>query len=166
MTKKVFKGPTGSYLTRALFYEQTLADKSSVLYTLKNEDHEGFPSLYRLYMEENDPTEYHFANKYLDGWAHWEALCECIWFKPLVERWRKEIALRIKAEALKRIALEAKSTSKNAFSANRFLVSEGWVEKTESTTKRGRPSKKELEDTKKEILSKDQELNEILQRLN
>ena len=161
-----FKGPTGIYLTRALFFEQTLADKSTVLYTLKNEDHEGYPSLYRLYMETNDPTEFTFANEHLDGWAHWETLCECTWFKPYLDRWRKELSLRIKAEAIRRIALEAKSTSKNAFSANKFLVTEGWAVREESPTKRGRPSKKELEDTKNQILAQDQELNEILQRLN
>ena len=123
-----FKNSNGVFLLKALFYETTLADKSSVIYTLKDRDHEGYPSLYRLYMETGDLTEYQFASEHLDGWAHWEALCSCVWFQPYLERWRKELTLRHKAGALKRIISEAQSSSRNAFTANKFLVQSGWVE--------------------------------------
>jgi len=160
-----FKNSNGVFFLKALFFETTLADKSTVVYTLKDRDHEGYPSLYLLYLAENDLTEYQFANKYLDGWAHWEALCSCGWFKPYLERWRKELALKHKAEALKRIISEAQSSSRNAFTANKFLVSSGWVEETDKP-KRGRPSKKEIEDEKQAILSSDKELQQIAQNLN
>ena len=163
--KPIFRGPTGQFYLRALFFEQTLADKSLVVYTLKDRDHEGYPSLYRLYIEGNDLTEYEFANTYLEGWAHWEALCSCTWFKPYLERWRRELLLKNKAQALKRIISESKSDSRNAFTANRFLVTSGWMD-AEEKPKRGRPSKKEIEQEKYDILSADKELQEIAKSMN
>src|SRR3990167_1337022 len=93
-----FKNASGARLTQALFYEETGADKSSVIYTLKDQDHEGFPSLYRLYIEMEDILEYEFANKYLDNWSHWEWLTQAGWFKPYVLRWRKELELKIRSK--------------------------------------------------------------------
>ena len=161
----VFKSPQGHFLLRALFFETTLADKSSVVYSLKDKDHEGFPSLYLAYLEADDLTEYEFATAKLDGWAHWEALCSCSWFKPYVARWRTELKLKHKAQALKRIIAESRGSSRNAFTANKFLVTDGWVEQEEKS-KRVRPSKKEIEDEKRNILEADAELNEIAKTLN
>ena len=116
-------------------------------------------------MESGDLTEYTFATEHLDGWAHWEALCSCVWFKPYLERWRKELTLRHKAGALKRIISEAQSSSRNAFTANKFLVQGGWVD-PEEKPKRGRPSKKEVEAEKQAILSSDKELQDIVRNMD
>jgi hypothetical protein len=78
MTKvKNFKGPQGIYLTKALFLETYVYDKNTVLYTLKSEDTPDFPSLRNLYLNEEDPSEYVFANKYFANWEHWSKLKEC-----------------------------------------------------------------------------------------
>ncbi len=122
---------------KALFYEHTGADKSTVIYTLKDLPHQGFPSLYRLYMDCNDPTEYEFANEYLDGWEHWTMLCECTWFQPFRDRWRKELELRETAAALRKIRAAAHEDSRQSFQANKFLIERGWEEKAS----KGRPSK-------------------------
>lgn len=159
-----FKNPSGLFYLRGLFFETQGADKSTVIYTLKDEEHEGYPSLYQLYMEENDLTEYEFAFKHLGGWEHWTGLCKCTWFKPIVRRWREELRLQNKASALRRIITESRSSSKNAFTANRFLVSGGWIEDEEKKT-RGRPSKAELEAEKKRILNEVEDLDELGQRL-
>lgn len=129
MTNK-FRHPTNNIrFLKQLFFETTLADKEWVLYTLKDVDHNGYPSLYRLYMEADDVTEYVFANTYLDGWEHWQMLCECAWFKPYVARWRQELDLRMKARALAAIRSEARSGSRNAFAANKYLMERGWEPK-------------------------------------
>ena len=161
-----------------MFFEQTLADKSSVVYTLKDWDHsvestdasgvatvKVYPSLYRLYMEMEDLTEYEFANKYLDGWEHWEMLNACEWFKPYVERWRKELTLKVQARALKALRAEAQSSSKNSFVANKFLVDRGWVDKSEKSHGRGRPSKDEVKKAADAIALHDKRLEEDMQRL-
>jgi hypothetical protein len=67
------------------------------VYTLKSEDHQGFKSLKKLYLDEEDITEYRFANKYLDSYEHWKILLKCTWFKPLVESWREELKLKLQS---------------------------------------------------------------------
>lgn len=142
-----FKNEQGQRLLKALFFEQVGADKSTVVYSTKDNDHtyEGrtYPSLYRLYLACEDLTEYSFATKYLDGWEHWEILSNCTWMKPLVARWRKELQLLLKSKALFRLMNEAQSSSKNAFQANKFIVEKGYVD-AEAKSKVGRPSKEEI----------------------
>jgi hypothetical protein len=159
-----FKNITGSFYTKALFYETTMADKATVVYTLKDEDHKGFPSLYRLYLETRDPTEYLFANKYLGGWKHWQELCECTWFAPYVARWRQELELSIKAEALSRLLEESENTlSKKYVDVNRYLLEKGWVEK-ESTSK-GRPSKQQVKDEAVRLAKESSQVEDDFARL-
>jgi hypothetical protein len=162
--KKSFRHPvTNQRLLRALFFEETLADKSTVLYTLKDVDHEGFPSFYRLYMELDDPTEWKVSQELVDGWEHWEMLCKATWFKPFVERWRKELQLRMMSSALVRIKSEAKTGSKESFGANKYLLEKGWEPK--ETRGRGRPSKDEISKAANDIARADSQLSEDFKRL-
>lgn len=163
MSRSKFRSETNTRYLKALFFEQTLADKATVVYTLKDVDHEGYPSLYRLYMETNDPTEWKFATTYLDGWEHWEMLCGCNWFKPFVERWRRELELRMKSEALSRIMREAKTSSKESFQANKYLLEKGWEPK--ETSRRGRPSKAEVQEEAHRIASVNSRLNDDFERI-
>jgi hypothetical protein len=138
-----FRSPSSRRYLKGLFFETTLADKTSVSYTLKEHDHQGYPSLYRLYMEEKDPTEYRFATKYLDGWSHWEELLQCTWFQPHIAAWRRELELYIKSQALVNIFEEAvHPEGKNFFHANKYLLERGWIDKTTNT--KGRPSKQDI----------------------
>lgn len=162
-----FRAQNNTLLTKALFFETTLADKSTVLYTLKDKDHtyEGttYPSLFQKYLESNDPTEYRFATTYLDGLYHWETLCECTWFKPYLERWRHELSLRMKSEALARIMREAKTSSKDSFMANRYLLEKGWESEK---SKRGRPSKEEIKQAATDIARTETSLLDDLKRIS
>lgn len=163
-TVNKFRNPASNQrLLRALFFEETGADKSTVLYTLKDVDHQGFPSLYRLYMELDDPTEWKVAQELMDGWEHWEILCNCTWFKPYIARWRKELELRMKSQALVRIKAEAKTGSKESFGANKYLLEKGWEPKSGSS--RGRPSKDEITKAANEIARADSQLSEDFKRL-
>lgn len=168
MNPKFRNATNGRYL-KGLFYETTMADKSSVSYTLKDWDHtvDGivYPSLYRLYLEKEDLTEYDFANSYLDGWEHWEMLTNCTWFKPYVERWRKELSLKLKARALNRLKAEAASSSKNAFLANKYLIEKGYVESEGKSSGRGRPSKDEIQAAANEIAITDRRIQDDYDRL-
>lgn len=158
-----FRNAQGVRFLKALFFEETLADKSNVVYSLKDNDHEGYPSLYRLYMETGDPTEWKFATTHLDGFDHWQMLCECTWFKPYVARWRKELQLRIASEALTRIMAEAKTTSRNAFTANRFLLEGGWEPRDKKTA--GRPSRQTIREEAARIASSESQVASDYERL-
>jgi hypothetical protein len=163
--KARFRSETNSRYTRGLFYETTLADKSTVVYTLKDQDHLGYPSLYRLYMETGDPTEWRFAQEHLDGWDHWELLCGSTWFKPYVERWRKELDLKLASEALHRILKESKTNSREGFAANKYILEKGWQPKGEGTTKRGRPSKEQITKEAARIADEEARLNDDFNRV-
>jgi len=149
MTNK-FKNSNGVLLLQALFFE-TAPSKDTVVYTLKNTDHNGYPSLYRLYMEADDPTEYTFAMEHLDSWEHWEALCNSSFFKPYIEKWRRELEVRQKARALAQIKAESLSGSRNSFAASKYLLERGWEPKDKDSSKRGRPSKEEIKAKADEI---------------
>ena len=143
---KNFRAANGVRYLEGLFFEKNrMEDRQGCHYTLKDRDHQGFPSLYRLYMEKEDLTEWGFAQAYLDGWEHWDILCNCLWFKPYVERWRKELELKIKGRALSNIRQVAiDETNKNSYYANKLLLEGGWKDKESSAQKRGRPSKDEI----------------------
>lgn len=161
--KTKFRAINNNLILKGLFFETTLADKSGVVYTLKDWDHEGFPSLYRLYLEMNDPTEYQFAVTYLDGLVHWEALCECSWFKEYLARWRRELELRMKSQALKRIMAESKASSREAFNANKYLLEKGWEAKDGS--KRGRPSKDDIKAAAHQLAQVGSQINDDYDRI-
>lgn len=145
MTDSLFRIHTGQRKLRGLFFETTGADKTGVVYTLKDRDHEGYASLYRLYMEADDPTEYSFATTCLEGWDHWEILLQCTWFKPYIARWRRELEIRFKSRSLKAIqGLANDPDSKEYHQANKFLVNGGWQE-DKRRKGAGRPSKAEIE---------------------
>ncbi len=159
--KNKFRGENNTRYLKGLFYEQTLSDKSSVLYTLKDVEHEGYPSLFCLYLECGDPTEYKFATTYLDGWEHWEMLQACTWFEPYIKRWRKELDLKLKSEALARILKKSRQESKDFFAINKFILDKGWV----TDGKRGRPSKEEISRRADEILENNTQIKDDYERL-
>lgn len=117
-----FKNSMGMRYTKGLFFETTLEDKSSVVYTLKENDHKGYKSLKRLYLEEEDPSEYIFASKWLDSYDHWKLLTECTWFKPIVAEWREELRLKLESKYLKKLMEIAEAGGKEGISANKILL--------------------------------------------
>lgn len=138
-----YRDSQGRLLSSKLFYERTTPDKrDKVLYTLKDQDHEGYKSLYLLYMESNDLTEYTFANDYFESYEHWLAITKQDWFKPFLERFRRDLETKVRSTALRAIIRESQSGSKNAFTANKFLIERGWLDKEKNT--KGRPTKEDI----------------------
>lgn len=156
----------GHRYTRALFLETCVTGPSTIRYTLKEYDHKGYPSLYRLYMAETDPTEYTFSNKYFDGWSHWQELCECDWFKPYITAWRKEFELRLRAEAVARLMDVASGASREAVQVNKWLAEGMYQPKgKKGSTGRGRPSKEEISKEAVRIAESDSQIDEHYLRL-
>lgn len=159
-----FRSASNQRLLKQLFFEECYGkDEKLAVYTLKDWDHEGYPSLYRLYMEMADLKEFAFAETYLDGYEHWEKLCACPWFKPIVERWRKELLLKTQGEALNRIREVAQSPEhKSAYEANKFLLGGSWASPAHS---KGRPSKEQVKAEAERIARQDKELDEDAARI-
>jgi uncharacterized protein Usg len=125
------KNSIGQFIILPLFYELATGDKKKyVQYTLKEEDYQGYPSLRRLYLETEDPTEYEFSQKYLWSWKHWKVLCSSPTIKPYIEEWREELEVKLQAQALAHLISSANSeTDRNAYNANKFLMDKGWKDK-------------------------------------
>jgi hypothetical protein len=140
--KDKMKGEQGKAITQGLFLELQYSPTS--MYSLKEEDCEfrgkKFPSIKRLYLEEEDPTEYIFANKYFLNWKHWDRICanRLIW--KYIDEWRKELDLRLKSKGVRVLINQATHPSKNSFAAAKWLVDAGY-----DIRRKGRPSKKEIE---------------------
>lgn len=159
-----FRALNGQRLLRGLFYEETTSKEMSPIYTLKDYDEHGLPSLHRLYMELEDETEYVFATTYLDGYEHWEMLCACTWFQPYIERWRKELTLKLTAKRLKILIDDSMDvTSKSKTSSTKYLIEQGW--RTRDDLKRGRPSKDEVRNELDKQVKEEKAVQEDLARI-
>lgn len=142
-TKEQMVDSTGRPLTQALFLE-TIYSPFSV-YTLKDEDHlyngHLYPSIKKLYLECNDPTEYKFATTYLLGIKHWYRICENKLMHKHVDEWRFELELKLRSEGVSQLI---GASRKGSQSAAKWLADRGWSERAA-----GRPSKEEIEREKK-----------------
>lgn len=155
-----FRNASNTRYTKSLFQELA-TEKDQILYSLKAEDAE-FPSLYKLYISEEDLTEYTFANKYFENWEHWELISESLWFKPFLAKWRAELRLKLESQSLIAILEEAKDRkSKNRFAANRIILEK--IQK--ATPRRGRPSKEEVQGELKRQTHIERELQEDMKRI-
>jgi len=127
----------GRPLTQSLFLEIGYSDYA--VYTLKEYDYpykgNQYPSLKRLYLLEEDPTEYTFAEKHLLGWQHWKRLCANKVIARHVDEWREELELKVRSQAVRDMMNLCASESGN-FSAAKYLADRGWDKKAV-----GRPNK-------------------------
>lgn len=133
-----------------------------------------YPSLYKLYMQENDPLEHEFATKYFESWFHWCEVANSTWMKPLLAQWRSELELRIRSDAVRMIQAEAISDSKYAYAANIYLAKKSWKEPEpvqrsttpdETKVARGRPSKAQITEEAVRMALSQHDVLEDLKRL-
>ena len=141
ITKDKLQDTMGRPLTQSLFLELQYSEYA--VYTLKEDDYEykgkTYPSLKKLYLKEEDPTEYAFATKYLLGWQHWKRLCENKAIAKHIEDWREELELKLRCQAIRDMQNLCASESGN-YSAAKFLADRGWEKRGA-----GRPSKADKE---------------------
>ncbi len=142
-----FKNEIGGYLLKPIFFEYDNSEHKYTIYTTKNYDIEWngspVPSLRRLYVEMEDPTEYEFALEYLDSWAHWKKLTEASFFQEHLAEWREELEVRLRAKALNRIKIRATGADKDSFAADKILLSGGWKPQGDKA-RAGRPTKEKI----------------------
>lgn len=138
-----FLDSQGRPITQSLFLENGYT--SAAIYTLKDVDYEYkgklYPSLKKLYLLEEDPTEYIFATKYLLGWKHWQRLYENKLLTKHIDEWRFELEMKLRSRAVQELMAQAR---KGNAGASKWLADRGWAQRGA-----GRPSKTEIEREKK-----------------
>lgn len=143
MDKTGFKDKMGRFITQGLFIDFRY-DETYAKYTLEDEDKEYrgnmYPSLKRLFLEMEDPTQYKFANAYLYNWDHWLLIKNNKELYKYIERWEQELEVRIRAKGVSEII---KLSGNGNFNAAKWVADGSWE------TKRGRPSKAEKESERK-----------------
>lgn len=136
----LFKDDKGRWRTQSLFLENNYG--GDAMYTLKDSDYEYkgtvYKSLKQLFINEEDTVEYEFANKYLGGWQHWKRICANKLYTALVDEWREELELKLRAKGVKRLIDRA--INGDSYQAEKYLADRGFLGR-----KAGAPSKLEKE---------------------
>jgi hypothetical protein len=135
-----FKDKQGKWLTQALFLE--MGYKPQAMFTLDDNDkkYEGktYPSLKRLYLSLDDPTEYMVASKHLGGWNHWKRLRGNKLLAKHLDEWQDELNVKLTAKGVA-LAIQI-ATDGGTFQAAKWLADTGWEKRIA-----GRPSKEDVE---------------------
>lgn len=155
-------------MLRGLFYETLAQDPITnaliaddvghrPIFTLKTYDHEipmesifyrhggvnSLRSLYQIYLQAADPTEYKFAVDTFGNYEHWKALIDCEFFKEYLNEMRETLALKLDSqtvEVAKKIV--ERKDHPQSLQAAKWLNS---LVKQKVAPKRGRPSKDEVQ---------------------
>ena len=125
----MFKDSMNRWVTVGLFEETAGPNKDFVIMSL-DEARKAFVSC-------GDLTGYIFAENYLGGWPHWQAILSSPRLSEEVEKWVDELDVKKRAASLQRIEEKAEE---GHYHSNKFLADRGW-----STRPAGRPSKDEVE---------------------
>lgn len=165
-----FKNSNNVYLTKGLFFEFCVesGNYDYAIYTTQEEDRfvdgKRYYSVYRLFLESDDPTGYSFASAHLGSWYHFEQLMKAPWFKTIIERATKELEIKMKSKALLSIVREANDKqSKSAYQASKYLLEKNWAE--EAPNKVGRPSKEKILEEANKMFQNQNEVEDDFLRL-
>jgi hypothetical protein len=105
------------------------------LFTLRENDYKGLPSLKRIYLAYRDPTEYSFAMDLFNSYTHWIRLCESKFFQEHHEKWKLELEIALRSEGIRALRNMTGRNDSTGFNASKFLASKGWDPKTAATEK-------------------------------
>lgn len=139
--KSKLRDVNGNPLTQSLFLELAY-NTDYAAYTLKNEDYDYkgivYPSIKRLYLDFEDPTEYEVATRCFIDWDHWKRVCANKTILPYIESWREELEMKLRSRAVRDL-INLTASESGSFQAAKFLADRGWDKRAA-----GRPSKEEL----------------------
>lgn len=157
------KTDKGVRLTYALFVELATTADVEPSFTTKQYDYHRdgkvYPSLRRLYLECEDPTEHEFVDRVFNGdWGHWHKILgnDLIRSALSYDEWPQELRLRLRSKGMKHMVKAAQSGNANAA---RWLAEGGWEQR------RGRPSAAEKQRKLKEDQKLRDEYEDDLKRL-
>lgn len=148
----------GVVRTKSLFYELSYTDPEHVIFTTKEEDIERngktYISLSKLFcsLVPQDPTEYTFAMTVFGSWHVWEVIREAPQVSLHYKRWKREAEIKVKSEAIKAIAEEARSGGRSSFTAAKLLLERGWIDKEPTSKTKQKLQEKEEQEMDREAL--------------
>ena len=152
-----FRDEMGRWRTQSLFFEFYIKGETGAKYppvfTLKEREWQGLPSMKQLFLSYEDPTGYAFAIAVLGSYSHWKKLCTLKWFNEHLSEWQDELEVRLRSKGLRNVVNVAKGTTASAFNASKWLADRGWA------PKRGRPSATE----KKAELKRQTQIEEAIE---
>jgi len=132
--------------TLSLFLETNQSSLGAV-FTLKDQDHElngnKYYSLRKIYMEIADVTEYEVAMAVFGSWNHWKKIIASPPLIPYIQQWREELEIKNASRIIKGMIETAETEGSKGLTAAKYVLEKGWEKKA------GRPSKKEIERTRR-----------------
>lgn len=154
----IYKNASGTWLTKGLFYETSDQDKSAVLYTLKDHDHKGYPSIPRLYLEMDDPTEVLFYETYFGGLPHWKKLLQSPFFFQVLEELREIQKNRVFSKYIALLRTKAETGDSRSIE---YLLEEKYLK-----GKIGPTTKAKIKEEAQRLRTIDDDLLEDLRRIS
>lgn len=164
-----FKGVTGKYFTKQLFWEQYVLlpidlRQRKPLFSL-HKDKEGLINFGSVYVAEGDPSGYKLAQKILDGdYTLWTVLLGCRWFIAAKEIWDRELDAKLYSEGMDEIRLLAKDgMPAQKLAAAKFLATKQY--RKDHTDGKGRPRREDIDRAAKDLAASDRDFEEDLKRI-
>jgi len=163
--RAAFKDTMGRLRTQSLFVEKKDPNYPAY-FTVREEDFKDgdgneYVSLRRLYVESQDPTEYRFAQRAFGSWRHWLRIRSMAWLQPHLTEWREELDARLRSLGSQWLQEALDGTSQVSVPAAKYFANGEYWDKPK---KRGRPSKEEIEGTRKRLAKQEAELDEDFER--
>lgn len=159
----MFKSSNGKLRTNSLFIELNKT-KSRAIFSISDEDvtkdDEFYPSLRKIYLSFEDPTEYEFAIETFGSWKQWEALLGNAQLLSYIQDWRDESEVRYRSIALKALVNTAINDGAKGTTAAKYIAEKGWIKR-----KAGAPSKEERLGQKKIDAAVNQEIQATADRM-
>jgi len=165
----VMKDDNGRYRTQSLFWELRYGteEKYPPIFTLKSDNIERdgilYYSLKKIYLSyDHVPKyEYEFATDVFGSWDHWNKLANDTLpaIKDEIKSWREELDIKLKALGLKALIHASRDNDAKGVQASKYLAEKGYE------TKRGRPSKEEIERERKIQAGARKELETDMERI-
>jgi hypothetical protein len=90
------------------------------------------------------------------SWSHWKKLLKRAWFRECRDRWKEELEIKLRSDAIKEMIEQSKGIKGGP--AARWLAEKGWA------PTRGRPSKDEVAAERKQQAGIKTEIDELYDR--
>lgn len=160
--KSQYTDSVGRFMTRSLFVETILKEQSEKgiipMYSLTGV--KGYIDVHKMYLDHMDPTGYIFALEAFESWEHFKYLSTISWFRKHLDNWNDEVEVKLRSDGIAALMKTATTEGSRGTTAAKYIADAGWK------TKRGRPSKDDIEKERKHQAHIKEELNDDAERMN